>query len=115
MANSEDKLVIVWSSGDRYVALRMVFMYTLNAKLNNWWDDITFIIWGPSADLVMQDMEIQENLLGIKEHGVKLEACISCADMYGISDDLRALGIDVKKMGTVLTDYIKEGRKVITF
>ncbi|MBW2077553.1 MAG: DsrE family protein, partial [Deltaproteobacteria bacterium] len=27
-----DTLVVLWSSGDREVATRMVFMYTLNAK-----------------------------------------------------------------------------------
>ena len=27
-----DKLMVLWTSGDRDVALKMVFMYTLNAK-----------------------------------------------------------------------------------
>ncbi|RLB28776.1 MAG: DsrE family protein, partial [Deltaproteobacteria bacterium] len=32
-----DTLVVLWSSGDREVATRMVFMYTLNAKRKGWW------------------------------------------------------------------------------
>jgi hypothetical protein len=47
-----EKLVIVWTSGDREVALKMVFMYTLNAKTRAWWDDITLVVWGPSAKLL---------------------------------------------------------------
>ena len=47
MKEEKEKLVIVWTSDDRDLALKMVFMYTLNSRLNSWWDDITFIIWGP--------------------------------------------------------------------
>jgi len=111
----KDKLVIIWTSGDRDVALKMVFMYTLNSRLNGWWDDITFIVWGPSANLISHDYELQEYLQRIKEQGIKLEACITCANMYGVAQDLLDMGIDVKAMGPVLTQYIKEGRNILTF
>jgi hypothetical protein len=51
----------------------------------------------------------------MKETGVELEACKSCSDMYGCSDGLVELGIDVKYMGVPLTTYLKEGSSVITF
>jgi hypothetical protein len=44
MINNKDKLVNVWTSDDRDLALRTVFMHTLNSRLNNWWNDITFIV-----------------------------------------------------------------------
>ncbi len=109
------KLVIVWSSGDREVALKMVFMYALNSKLNGWWDDITLIIWGPSSDLLSQDYELQEYLSRIKEAGIVVEACKACTDMSGVSDRLQQLGVGVKYIGEAFTAYIKEGRKIITF
>jgi hypothetical protein len=115
MAGVEDSLVVVWSSGDREVALKMVFMYTLNAKLKGWWEDVVFIVWGPSARLLNEDTELQEYLVRMKSAGVVLEACRACADMYGVSENLEAMGIDVKFMGTPLTTYLKEGRKVVTF
>lgn len=115
MIENKDKLVIIWSSGDREVALKMVFMYTLNSKLYNWWDDITLIVWGPSTNLLSTDYELQEYIQKIRENGVKLEACKTCADMYGVTQKLSNLGIDVKFMGIPLTQYIKEGRKIITF
>lgn len=43
-----EHLIILWTSGDREVAMEMVFMYALNSKRNSWWDDITLIIWGRS-------------------------------------------------------------------
>jgi hypothetical protein len=115
MIENKDKLVIIWSGNDREVALKMVFMYTLNSKLYNWWDDITLIVWGPSANLLSIDYELQEYIQKIREHGVKLEACKTCSDMYGVTRKLLNLGIDVKLMGIPLTQYIKEGRKIITF
>ena len=75
--NKEDKLAVLWTSGDREVALKMVFMYTYNSKLQGWWEDVTLIIWGPSAKLLSMDTEV----------------------IY---------------MGEPLTDYLKNGWKVIT-
>ncbi len=115
MADPKDSLVVVWSSGDRDIALKMVFMYTLNAKLKGWWEDVTLVVWGPSSKLLSVDSELQEYLGRMKEAGVVLEACVTCADMYGVADELRAMDIDVKSMGQPLTDYLKEGRHVITF
>ena len=51
----------------------------------------------------------------MKEIGIEMLACKACADSYGVSPDLEKLGIDVKYMGVPLTDYIKEGKKVLTF
>ncbi|MFC2104414.1 DsrE family protein [Bacteroidota bacterium] len=114
VADSE-KLVVLWTSGDAEVAKKMVYMYTYNAKKYGWWKDITFIIWGPSSKLLSEDTELQDYLKLMKEEGIVLEACKACADMYNVSDKLTELGVDVKYMGTVLTDYIKGEHHVITF
>ena len=113
--SSKDKLVVVWTSGDRDVAIKMVYMYTFNAKKNGWWDDITFIVWGASAKLLSEDKELQDYIKKMKDEGIDLKACKACADMYGVSDKLTELGITVKYMGVELTDFIKEGRHVLTF
>jgi hypothetical protein len=109
----EDKLVVLWTSGDREVALKMAFMYTFNSRKYNWWDDITLVVWGPSAKLLSEDKELQDYIKKIKDSGVQLKACKGCSDMYGVSEQLEKLGITVKYMGE-LTDYIKEGRHILT-
>lgn len=48
-----NELVVLWTSGDREVALKMVFMYTLNSKLKGWWKDVTLIVWGPLLSLFL--------------------------------------------------------------
>jgi hypothetical protein len=52
----------------------------------------------------------------MKEAGVKFMACKACADMYGVSNDLEKLGIEVKYMGAPLTGFLKNNNcRVITF
>ena len=69
----------------------MVFMYTLNAKLRGWWNDVSLIVWGPSAQLVSQDKELQAKIKEMKDAGVELLACKACSDSYGVSDSLKNL------------------------
>jgi len=113
--NDKNHLVVIWSSGDRDVALKTAFMYTYNARRHEWWEKVTLIVWGPSARLLEKDRELQEYVKKMKEGGVELEACKACSDMYGCSEALEKLGIDVKYMGAPLTAYLKGDSSVITF
>ena len=113
--STPDKLVVVWTSDDPYVAERVALMYTHNAKIQGWFHDVTLIIWGPSAKLTTENLEIQEKLKTMQKDGVVIEACIACSNAYGITEDLKKLGFDVKGMGKPLTDYLKSGAKVLTF
>ena len=81
MSSEKKSLVVLWTSGDREVALKMVFMYTLNAKLKDWWQEVILIVWGPSAKLLSQDQELQGKIEQMKAAGVVMEACKACADM----------------------------------
>ncbi|MBN2290197.1 MAG: DsrE family protein [Candidatus Glassbacteria bacterium] len=109
-----EKLAVLWSSGDRDVALKMVFMYTFNAKKNGWWKEVTLIVWGPSSKLLSHDTELQDYIARMKEAGVVLRACKACSDSYGVSEHLAGLGISVEYMGMPLTEMLKEGCRVIT-
>lgn len=110
-----DKLVVVWTSDDPYVAERVAFMYTHNAKKSGWFRDVTLVVWGPSAKLISENIKLQKKVKEMQKDGVVIEACISCANAYGVTEDLKKLGYDVKGMGTVLTGYLKSGAKVLTF
>jgi hypothetical protein len=110
-----DSLVVVWTSGDREVARKMVFMYTKNARLRNWWGRVRLVVWGPSAQLLSVDLELQEELEDLKAAGVELVACKACAALYGVADQLRALGVEVMFMGQPLTEMLKSGWTCLTF
>ncbi len=102
------KLFVLWTSGDRDVAEKMVFMYTYNAKKDGWWDEIRFCVWGPSSKLLSVDVELQDYIGRMKDVGIELFACKACADMYGISCKLEELGLDLN-MGCTSAEMLKTG------
>ncbi|MCF8308499.1 MAG: hypothetical protein K9I68_05765 [Bacteroidales bacterium] len=110
----EDQLVVVWTSGDKEVAMNMILMYTYNAKKYEWWKDITLLIWGPSQEILSEDKELQDYVSKIQDAGVKVLACKACANNCGVAGNLSDLGIEVKYTGKDLTEFIKN-RKVVTF
>lgn len=112
---SNDNLAVLWTSGDPEVAHKVCLMYTHAAHNRKWFDKVTLIVWGPSARLLAADKETQAKVKAMISDGLKVEACVACADSYGVSEKLRELGIDVKGMGVPLSNYLKEGWKVITF
>jgi len=115
METKQEKLAVLWVSGDRDVAEKSCLMYTHAAKRNGWFDEVVLIVWGSSSSLLAEDEALQEKVKAMIKDGVILEACISCSNMLGVTDELKALGIDVKGMGVPLTEYLKSGYHVLTY
>lgn len=109
------KLAVLWTSGDPDVAHNVAFMYTHTAKKVGWFDEVTLIVWGPSQRLLIGDKSLQAKIKAMQQDGVVVEACIACAMNYDIVEELKALGLPVRGMGLPLTDYLKNGWKVLTF
>jgi len=109
------RLAVLWTSGDPDVAHRACFMYADNAKKQKWFDEVTLIVWGPSARLLAGDKDLQAKIKGLLDNGVKVQACQACTDSYGVTEQLRKIGIEVRYMGKPLTDLIKQGWHLLTF
>ena len=112
--SSGEHLYVLWTNDNPITAEKMVFMYTFNAKKYEWWDDITLLVWGPSAKLLTEDKELQDYVKAMLDSGINVLACKGCADIYEISDELEQIGVTVRYTGKDLTDFIKE-RHVVTF
>ena len=112
---TENRIHILWTSGDRDVALKMVFMYAHNSRLRNWWDEVHLIVWGPAANLLAEDGELQMHVAAMQESGVVFSACKKCTDEYGISERISGMNIDVRYMGEPLTEILKSGQRLLTF
>lgn len=109
------KLNVLWTTGEKDVALRMIFVYLMDAKANGWWDEVNLIIWGPSAKLVGENRLIRQEIDLLLQSGITIEACQACTDSYNVTGLLSKLGINVHFMGEPLTDYLNSGDKLITF
>ncbi len=103
-----DKLAILWTTGDKTTSLDMVLMYALKASSLRWWKEMHLITWGASNGLICKDSQVQEQLKLIQEQGVKVFACLRCAERAGLVDELKALDITVDYMGEPLTNYLKD-------
>jgi hypothetical protein len=114
VAEAGRQQLILWTSADREVALKMVFMYAYNAKKRGWMDTVRLLVWGPSSKLLSEDAELQERLAGLKEVGVELYACKACADLYGVADKLGSLDIKVMYAGKMLAELQQQGWYVLT-
>ncbi|MDJ0764321.1 MAG: hypothetical protein QNJ97_15180 [Myxococcota bacterium] len=114
-AQAASKLAVVWYSDDPYVAERVCLMYSHNAKKLGWFDTVELIVWGPSQQLLVQNSEIQSVVAQMMNDGVIVEACRACADLYGVTAQLEALGITVKYMGQPLTNMLQSDWEVLTF
>lgn len=114
-AAATSRLAVVWTSGDPEVAHRVCLMYTHAARKAKWFNEVRLVFWGPSARLLAGDKDLQAKVKTMMADGVIVQACIVCADSYGVTEKLRSLGIDVKAMGQPLTQMLKDGYKTLTF
>jgi len=109
------KLHVLWTTGEREVAMKVIFPYLINAKANGWWDEINLIVWGPSAQLLAGDERLQQELHDAMDSGITTEACLACTDAYQVTATLAGLGMTVRFMGGPFTGYLNSEDKVITF
>jgi len=101
-------LAIVWTSGDPEVAHRMVLMYGHASRKFEWFEKVRVVVWGPSARLLAADKDLQAKIAAMQADGILVEACVVCADSYGVSPKLRELGLEVKPMGPGLTELARD-------
>ena len=112
----KNKLLIVWSSGEKEVAKKLVLLYGSVMLERKYWDEATIMIWGPSAQILATDTELQEQMRVVRDSGVAFNACVVCTDDYGVSDKLRELGVKLIHTGEMLTEALQsDDVKVITF
>jgi hypothetical protein len=107
---TKDKLLIVWTSGDKEVALKLPLLYGSVILERGYWAEAHLMIWGPSIKLAAGDTAIQERLKAMQATGVTMSACIVCTDDYGATDALAALGVENLHTGEMLTECLKDDR-----
>jgi hypothetical protein len=111
-----NKLLIVWASSEKEVAKKLILLYGSVILERGYWDEATIMIWGPSAVLLANDEEIQQQMKIVQDSGVKFNACVVCTDEYGVSQKLSQLGVELIHTGEMLTASLKsDDVKVITF
>jgi len=113
-SDKPDDLTILWTTPDLVTSAEMVLLYALNAKKREWWNTVTVVVWGGSAELISRDEKIRSSVKDCIAAGVMFSACKKCTDDLGITDSLKEIGIEVRYWGEPLTRLLKSGARLIT-
>jgi hypothetical protein len=110
-----DKVFVVIASQDKEVVLEPGLLYPFNAVTKGWMQEVKIIFFGPSEKLAAADQEVQDRLKEAMSAGIPVMACKRCADGFGLTGTLEALGLEVIYVGDVISDLLKEGWARLTF
>lgn len=103
-----NKILIVLSTSDAGKA-QTGAMYALNALKYGWMEDVKIILFGPAQDLLLKDEKFQSLILEYQEIEENVIACKFISDRDEKSEELGKIGIQVKYVGEMISNYIKDG------
>ena len=101
------KVVIILATGEKEKAIAGI-LYAKNAQKNKWLEDVKVIFFGPFESLVCDDEEVAQEASQLLDYQTPV-ACKFLSDHSGRSDKLQELGFDVEYVGSMVSNYIKEG------
>ena len=107
------KLLMIIATGENEKALTGL-MYASKALSEGWMDEVKVIFFGPSERLLVEDEMIAKTA---KEFGTveKPIACKFISDREGISEKIEDLGFEVDYVGTIISDFLKDGYVPMVF
>jgi len=108
------KAKILWTTDNKETALHMVCLYAHNAIVKGWMDEVEVLVWGASQRLIAEDAEVRAEVEAMIRDGVKVIACLKCADTMDITAPLQRCGIDVHYTGELLSSWINSGKTIVS-
>ena len=108
-----DKTLVIISTGEGEKALTGL-MWAQNAMRYGWMADIKVVFFGPAQNLVLDDQRVKKMATEIAE-AEKPVFCRFLSDRDGNSDQLKEIGMEVKYVGPIIADLIKEGYAPLVF
>lgn len=101
------KLLVIIATGEKEKALTGL-MYAHKTLEEGWMDQVKVIIFGPSQRLLVED-EMIGKLAGQIAALEQPIACKFITDRDGTTEKTEALGVKADFVGTIISDFIKDG------
>lgn len=111
---NNDKLTILWTSGEKDVAMKVAFRYADEVVQKNLWREVELLVWGASVLLAGSDADIKSKLLNLMEVGIQVKACIVCADEYEVTQELEDMGIELIMVSEHMNDIIANQKPLLS-
>ena len=102
-----DKVVVIIATGDKDKALTGL-MYAKNALKRGWLEDVKVVYFGPSENLMVKDADVASAAIEVASLG-ETYACKAISDREEISEKIDDMGVRVEYVGSIISDYIKQG------
>ena len=102
--------ILIWLASGDMEKLEPGIIYGVNARKHGWVDDVQFVVFGQSEQLMLNQPETFELL-----QRNNTAYCKFVADDLKITARLREKGADIIYVGDYISNFIKEGYQVITF
>ncbi len=103
-----NRIVVIISTAEVEKA-RTGMMYAVNAVLNKWMEDVKIIFFGPSQELLLEDIVLKDFLIQFNEAGGNATACKFIADRDENDARISSLGVNVDYVGSMISNLIKDG------
>ena len=101
------KLLVIIATGEKEKALTGL-MYARNTLKQGWLEDVKIVFFGPSEKLIVQDEQVANEVKNIAVMGESF-ACKAISDREGFSGEVEKLGVKVEYVGSVISNFIKNG------
>jgi len=107
------KVLVIIATGEKEKALAGL-IYSQKTLTEGWMDAVKVVFLGPSERLLVQDELIAQTAKEISAVEQPF-ACKFISDREGISEKIEGLGVKVDYVGTIISDYIKDGYVPMVF
>jgi len=108
------KAKILWTTDNKETAMHMVCLYAHNALVKGWMDEVEVLVWGASQRLIAEDAEVRAKVEAMVKEGVKVVACLKCADTMSVTSSLESCGVNVYYTGELLSAWIHSSETVVS-
>jgi hypothetical protein len=102
-----DKVLVIIATGDKAKALTGL-MYAKNALKREWLEDVKIVYFGPSERLMVEDADVASAAIEVANLG-EAYACKAISDRENISEKIDDMGVRVEYVGSIISDYVKQG------
>lgn len=103
--------VLIWLASPDREKLMPGLMWGLNAKRNNWVDEVKVVVFGPSEKTVMDD----DVLFSMVQEIEGSMFCRRVAEMENTVEQMETRGANLAYVGEPIAKAIAEGFTVLTF
>lgn len=99
---------LLWTDEDRDVFTESIVPYSHRYLDGKSGKELNLIIWGPAIKVLAENDQLQNKLASMIDKGLTVKTSQFLTDQYGVTEQLKQIGVEVGKTDNVLTETLTE-------